>query len=169
MSWKHVPKRQLETANPIRGTESDAAGAPIIPAGSPSLVGTEHIRGWKLVVVDDSATPAKGSTFDNVGGQEEAQTLLRQALTTHALPTEAGEERKADPKEFKYKGREKNADGETLRAHFQHKDTRNYLYLDVENQQVQIPQGDKHFYRGVYDRSEHSDVYARMRRLSGIE
>jgi len=159
----------VESPDPVYGRGWDASGAPMAAPGLPSPVGKEHVRGWKVVVVGSNPEMTKGSTFDYVGGQEEAQKLLSQVLATHMLPTQDDKERKADPGEFKYKGREKGASGETVKAYFQHKDTRNYLYLDAEGQRVLIPRGDNHFYQGVYDRSEHSSVYAQMRRLSGIE
>lgn len=124
---------------------------------------------WKQTVSKDSPHPKKGHQYEPDIGQNEAYQTLGQALAELELPTSDGKSRKADPKEFTYRGQHTNESGKPSWMHFKHKHTRNHVHLDLENKTVVVPKSKAPFQRGEFDRVENLGVYDRLRLLSGIE
>lgn len=137
--------------------------------GTLEAVKPQQPPGWKKTVVKAPPKPDKSYKFHETGGHEDAYKSLTAALDKHMLPTRKGEDRTCDSKEFMYQGRHVDETGNTAMVHFKHRDTRNHLLLDLNDQQIIIPKSDKPFHRGEFDKVEHSETYERMRLLAGID
>lgn len=124
---------------------------------------------WKATIVKDSPHPKKNHQYEAEIGQHEAYQTLGQALANLELPTSDGKSRKADPKEFAYRGQHMDENGKPSWMHFKHKHTRNHVHLDLENKKVVVPKSRAPFQRGEFDKVEHLEIYDRLRFLAGVE
>lgn len=122
---------------------------------------------WKLT--KGYPLPKQGHQYSSEAGEQAAYQSLSQALDTLKLPTSQGENRKVDSKEFVYRGQHVDEEGKPSWAHFKHRDTRNNIHLDLNSKTLVVPKTRKPFQRGEFDKVEHSDVYTRLRALSGVE
>lgn len=143
--------------------------AAVPPQDSVAQEDDEPKASWKTSVAKESPRPKKGHQYEPEVGQNEAYQTLGQALADLELPTSDGKTRKADPKEFAYRGQHMDERGKASWMHFKHKHTRNHVHLDLENKTVVVPKSRMPFKRGEFDKVENIEVFDRLRLLAGIE
>lgn len=161
MFGKLVSKRMANTFDPIyvadpMGMLKDAAiMAPFRAEMDRTLgMGTWNIdkvkspktgkSGWRI-------TYSKGGSEIVPGGDmrtaQVAFDKLKRALRNFELPTEGGSRRKADPGEFMLMNMAQGGS----KAMFKHRDTRNYIIIDMKSGKMEVPITSKPFFRGYFD------------------
>lgn len=168
MFGKLVSKRMANTFDPIyvadpQGMLKDAAIMAPFRAEMDRVLGmgTWNIdkvkspktgkSGWRI-------TYSKGGSEVVPGGDMRTAQIafdkLKKALRNFELPTEGGSRRKADPGEFMLMNMAQNG----TKAMFKHRDTRNYIIIDMKSGKMDVPITSKAFFRGYFDVFEDVDL-----------